>query len=542
MNPEHSHQETETASSLPNYIGMYAIPGYEAISPKGYYRYIRNEDQLPLIVAQAEENQAKKDKSFAWWENQIEQTPDNKRAGLIRQGLNNPDPAVQLACADMINRAPDNERAGLIRQGLDNHNPAVQRACARMVWQSPDNEQAGLRTKVLEIIRQGLNNPDPAVLRVCADMIKQAPDNEQAGLIRQGLNNPNPAVQRACAIMIEWAPKYEQAGLRTKVLEIIRQGLDNPDPAVQRAWVDMIKQAPSNERAGLIRQGLDNHEPAVQRACANMIEWAPVNERAGLRTKVLETIQRGLDNPDPAVQRACADMIKWAPDNEKAGLIRQGLDNSDPAVLRACVDMIWRTPNNEQAELVKVLKEKGLTSLVIEPPLYKGSNMTPGRFQRAKFTKTGSETTLLGGELEGKAIVRQLTLEAFLTWKKLYDDHQLWHNNGFDYVPIEPIFSFRLNRRTGLVDVYTGVLDLNLADWKKISHEIITDENIPDNFISELEQDRDRILKVLDEMHIIHGHAHDANFCLRFERKRGNPVFSKKPRIYLIDFDQAISP
>ena len=404
MNPEHSHQETETASSLPNYIGMYAIPGYEAISPKGYYRYIRNEDQLPLIVAQAEENQAKKDKSFAWWENQIEQTPDNKRAGLIRQGLNNPDPAVQLACADMINRAPDNEQAGLIRQGLD------------------------------------------------------------------------------------------------------------------------------------------NHEPAVQRACANMIEWAPVNERAGLRTKVLETIQRGLDNPDPAVQRACADMIKWAPDNEKAGLIRQGLDNSDPAVLRACVDMIWRTPNNEQAELVKVLKEKGLTSLVIEPPLYKGSNMTPGRFQRAKFTKTGSETTLLGGELEGKAIVRQLTLEAFLTWKKLYDDHQLWHNNGFDYVPIEPIFSFRLNRRTGLVDVYTGVLDLNLADWKKISHEIITDENIPDNFISELEQDRDRILKVLDEMHIIHGHAHDANFCLRFERKRGNPVFSKKPRIYLIDFDQAISP
>ena len=473
MNPEHSHQETETASSLPNYIGMYAIPGYEAISPKGYYRYIRNEDQLPLIVAQAEENQAKKDKSFAWWENQIEQTPDNKRAGLIRQGLNNPDPAVQLACADMINRAPDNERAGLIRQGLDNHNPAVQRACA--------------------------------------DMINRA-------------------------------PKYERAGLRTKVLEIIRQGLDNPDPAVQRAWVDMIKQAPSNERAGLIRQGLDNHEPAVQRACANMIEWAPVNERAGLRTKVLETIQRGLDNPDPAVQRACADMIKWEPDNEKAGLIRQGLDNSDPAVLRACVDMIWRTPNNEQAELVKVLKEKGLTSLVIEPPLYKGSNMTPGRFQRAKFTKTGSETTLLGGELEGKAIVRQLTLEAFLTWKKLYDDHQLWHNNGFDYVPIEPIFSFRLNRRTGLVDVYTGVLDLNLADWKKISHEIITDENIPDNFISELEQDRDRILKVLDEMHIIHGHAHDANFCLRFERKRGNPVFSKKPRIYLIDFDQAISP
>ena len=346
MNPEHSHGETEiatsgeieTASSLPDYIGMYKIPGYKAISLKSFLRYTNDKEcELPLILAQEKKNkkeksQEKKDKSFDWWKNKIEQTPENERSGLIQQGLDNPDLAVQCACADMI-------------------------------WQASENERAGLRVKVLEIIRQGLDNPDPAVQRICADMIKRAPANERAAI-------------------------------------------------------------------------------------------------------------------------------------------------------------------------VKVLKEKGLTNLVIEPPLYKGLKMAPERFQRVKFSKTGSETTLLRGKLEGKVIVRQLTLEAFLPWQKLYDDHQLWHNNGFDYVPIEPIFSFRLNRRTGLVNVYTGVLDLNLDDWKKISND----------FIPELDQDRDTILKTLNEMHISHGHAHDANFCLRFDREQGNPVLSKKPRIYLIDFDQAVSP
>ena len=372
MNPEHSHQETEIASSgeteiassLPDDIGMYVIPGYGAISLKSYLRYTKDiEQELPLILAQNKENKEKKDKSFDRWKNQIEQTPVNERAGLIQQGLDNPDPAVQLACTAMIG-------------------------------------------------------------------------------------------------------------------------------------------------------------------------WAPGNEQAGLQVKVLEIIRRGLDNPDPAVQRVCADMIGRAPANERAGLIRQGLDNPDPAVQLACVAMIWQAPENERAALVNVLKEKGLDILLIRPSLYKGLKMAPERFQRVKFSKTGSETTLLRGKLEYKVIVRQLTPEAFLPWQKLYDDHQLWHNNDFDYVPIEPIFSFRLNRRTGLVNVYTGVLDLNLDDWKKISND----------FIPELDQDRDTILKTLNEMHISHGHAHDANFCLRFDREQGNPVLSKKPRIYLIDFDQAVSP
>ena len=50
------------------------------------------------------------------------------------------------------------------------------------------------------------------------------------------------------------------------------------------------------------------------------------------------------------------------------------------------------------------------------------------------------------------------------------------------------------------------------------------------------------IEKVLLSQEISHGHPHDGNFCLRFFRDQENrPDFTRTPRLYLIDFDQAIS-
>lgn len=234
-----------------------------------------------------------------------------------------------------------------------------------------------------------------------------------------------------------------------------------------------------------------------------MIGCAPRAARAGLEKKVYELIQAGLANPNIEVQKAAAEMIRCAPKDARKNIF----------------------------QLAK--RKKVGNVLLVEPPLYnKGGEISKEAFQRTKFPKTGSETTLIGGNLKGKTIIRHLMPTAFLTWQKLYEDYPLWRREGFDYVPIEPIQSYRLNQK-GLVDVYSGVLDLNLSSWKEMT----------DDFARELDSDRNKIVSVLDKQDIRHGHTNNGNFCLRFFRdKNGNVDFNKKPRLYLIDFDQAVSP
>jgi hypothetical protein len=192
--------------------------------------------------------------------------------------------------------------------------------------------------------------------------------------------------------------------------------------------------------------------------------------------------------------------------------------------------MILYAPENEKTDLFKLAKEK-LKDYIVEGPLYKDKNINDVRFSRSEFEKTGSKIILIGGELKDKTIIRHITPEAFAAWQKLYEDWKTWGAAGFDYVPIEPIQSFKLGK-DGLVSVYSGVLDLSLSSWGGMNGK----------FMPELRKDKEKIIKTLDNKNIEHGHMHDNNFCLRFFRdKNGKVDFDKKPRIYLIDFDQAIS-
>lgn len=134
--------------------------------------------------------------------------------------------------------------------------------------------------------------------------------------------------------------------------------------------------------------------------------------------------------------------------------------------------------------------------------------------------------------MKDKAIVRKIKAGPFLEWRGLYENYALWQIHGFDYIPIEQIHSYRLNEE-GLIEVFGGVLDLNLKEWSEIT----------DRFLKKLEDQRDKIIKVLKEQKTEHGHDHDKNFCLRFFRdENGKPDLKRMPRLYLIDFDQAVSP
>src|SRR3989339_62862 len=369
------------------------------------------------------------------------------------------------------------------------------------------------------------------------DKIQNAPEQERVLLIKQALSQEDPSVQREAARMIRYAPEQEQVSLWLLISEKIKQALFQKDPTVQREAAMIIWYAPAQEQVSLIKQALSQKDPAVQREAAAMIVCAPAQERVSLQLLISEKIKQALSQEDPAVQREAAEMIWYVPRREIVSLqllisekIKQALSQEDPAVQREAVGMIRYAPAQKRISLVKIASDAGLGNEIVKPPLYYNSNLDRGRFKREKFHKTGSETTLVGGALKDKLIIRHIKPRAFLAWQKIYENYQVWQDNGFDYVPIEPIQSYRLNKK-GLVDVFSGVLDLSLAQWAEVSGYM---------FMEELGKQKHNIISVLERQGIRHGHTHDRNFVLRFFRnKDGNSDLNQVPRLYAIDFDAA---
>jgi len=423
----------------------------------------------------------------------IQHALENEQSTLICEALNNPSPQVQKAATEMIRYTPDKEKAPLIRKALNSSSPEVQKAAAEMIKSIPDKERVTLSQMVTEKIRDALSNSSTEVQKIAAEMIWYAPLEEKAPLIRKALNSSSPEVQKAAAEMIWRVPLEEQAVLKQMVTEKVCKALNSSSPEVQKTALEMIQYTPYEERAPLIHDALNSSSPEVQ--------------------------------------KVAAEMIRYTPDKEKAPLIREALNSSSPEAHKIAIRMIrsnfW---GGEQEALLKQALEKA-GDILIESPLYDRGDIQKERFSRKEFFKSGSETTLIDGALKDKVIVRYILPEHFLSWKSLYEDHSFWKENGFDYVPIEPIVSYRLEK-DGRVAVFSGVLDLNLKMWQKITSR----------FGSELEVQKNKILDVLNKKGIEHGHSHDGNFCLRFWRdENGRPDMTKTPRLYLIDFDQTSS-
>lgn len=217
--------------------------------------------------------------------------------------------------------------------------------------------------------------------------------------------------------------------------------------------------------------------------------------------------------------------------------IEKIITNPDPSAIETAIELSEILPNKQKKEMRDLIRarvnefmEQGRMEEILSPALYKREIVDETKFERKSLFKSGSDTTLLGGSLKGKAILRHIKPEPFQVWQKLYENNALWEQYGFDYVPIEPIVSYHFSPTTGLVDTFSGVLDINLKSWTAIS----------DLFAKELEVQSAKILLALKRMDVHHNHAHPGNFCLRFFRGAdGKPDLSKVPRLYLIDFDKA---
>jgi hypothetical protein len=498
---------------------MYAISGHGEVNLNKYLRdkkqdiLIKRAIEIPFDVV------FKKNRNAARAEKNVVVNQD------VVEALEEKDAAVKLKVerVRMIRYAPEMERARLIREALESEEVVVGLEAIDIVWCVPEKERA-------ELIGEALGNTNIEVQLAGIRMIRFiVPEEERTELIRESLKSDNIAVNVEAAKMAWCVPGKEIEDLKLVISQKINDFLLSGNIKAEVSAVKMIRYAP--EQSVLIRKALKKEEAMVRSEAVKMIQYAPEGERALLIKEILETE----DIVVRTVQREAMRMIQYVlSERERSELIRTALGNERIAVKAESAKMIQYASEGERAALVREAFAEGVGSAVIQSSLYvKHPSISYSNLKRAKFDKTGSGITLIGGSLKDKLIIRHINPKAFLAWQKIYENHTIWKENGFDYVPIEPIQSYKLNEK-GLVDVFSGVLDLSYHNWRKVSDGMFDDE---------LTAQKIKILGVIKSSGIKHGHnVHDNNFVLRFFRdKDGNPDITKTPRLYLIDFDQAIS-
>lgn len=247
----------------------------------------------------------------------------------------------------------------------------------------------------------------------------------------------------------------------------------------------------------------------------------------------IDCIKQGLSDEHWLVQGITQKLIFLLPEDQKEKLIKLGLHNDQndkpPFSSHKRDDLADLLLKYSEMDLKKLEKEENINSVIpVDNELYQ---KTGTNFRSKKFDKTGSETTLLGNQLSDKVIIRHIPLSAYLSWRRAFEDYTFWQKQGFDYVPIEPILDVAYKDKDSNVDVATQVLGPNISMWL----------NKNNHFKTYIEEQKTKIDYALNELGIVHCHLHNQNFCLVFEKQdNGEPDYNKHPRVYAIDFDQAI--
>lgn len=376
---------------------------------------------------------------------------------------------------------------------------------------APENEKLNIGEKIFDNIISSFETGDVESQQKWAELIPYVPyDENKSQLINLGLNSNNIETQIACVNGVySVGDETEKSELGDKIFNLVSEKFNGNDFQTQITWANNLygisyEQECKLEKSivKLINEAFQSDNIQAQITWTKNLDHVvsiSKDMREELEMKIPQMVVKGIKSEKKEDRIAWAKNISLVPKEE------------------------------ERKEIFKLAKmQKDLCKYLIEPPLYKDKSISKENFSRTGFGRTESETTLVGGNLKNKTIIRHMEIEAFQAWQKMYEDYELWERSGFDYVPIEPIQSFRLNKN-GLVDVFCGVLDLNLKSWESMS----------DDFIDELYTDLDKISEVFEEKKIKHGDIHWENTCLRFIRdEHGDIDFSKKPRIYLIDFEK----
>lgn len=353
------------------------------------------------------------------------------------------------------------------------------------------------------------------------------PPQERSQLIHLFYSSNSELIKKAILDEVVFFPPTENE----RVLSLLEEALSSGTPSLQIAAIANIGLFPPQKKILKIKQALNSpdEEVRIQALRQVIIQHTPPRSIT-IDDEILNQAKKALDSGSIPLVEVGIDYLKFFDKNTQKKYIQKILNS--PADNHLHVTLITSSlfsPN----ERLRLLHDPRFTEIIISTPLYKNTSLDGDTLGREKFEKTGSETTLLGGTLKNKLIIRHITPNAFVSWQKAYEDWQNWELAEFDYTPIEPIQAYRLNRVSGIVEVASGVLDLNLQQWTNL---------FPNLYSKELAVLKKQIEDTLDTMGINHGHPHEGNFALRFFRNEDGTIdLGKVPRLYLIDFDQAKS-
>lgn len=585
----------EQENSLPEYVHMYEISGQPAITEHSFDRYEKDKEQDEKIVECAENGSAALQNRLAFELSTYEEKssmlmdalaspiisvrltvfsamsfiPEGLKEQIIEAGLKSDDMRVQSEAMDKISSAPSLDSIRYLRKMvtdlaykyLSSDDIHEQRKSLVFIGNAEGTEKKNLRDIILAKVQAGLSDSDPAVRKIAAIMIFEVPLESRLSLIKKCLEDPNEnvrvnALNNYTRVDAESLPDLVKLALKNtskevrmraarlvsniydpshsgyQLIPMIKQCLDDSNINVQMAVLHKIHDLEQEQVINII-DICSKKDPQVFRKSLNLLLGLPDAVNEPLFAKYIDMCHYSTRDSLVKILEQRVNRFGTLINKKISEMIRRDLQNPDIERQKSCIDLIpyAKTPEDRE-EFFNIAIKKGLIKDIIKSKLYRNSTANDETFSRSEFDKTGSETTIIGGELYENTIIRHIKPEAFLTWKELYENHELWKDYGFDYVPIEPIQSYRLNSE-GLVDVYSGVLDLSFGDWNHLT----------ETYEFDLMEQKAKILSLLENLKIIHGHEHDGNFCLRFFRdKDGNIELSKCPRIYMIDFDQAISP
>ncbi len=559
---------------------MYTLPGSLDITEKDVERYTKSNDRLIQVLPELiERDLLGKDANarqaaasiIRYASAEARHTLEEKLVEFIQRNFTDKNSFLREEAVKLLLYTPEETKASLIQQGLNDDDLDVQIIASRMIQCAPEETREVL-------IQQAIVKDDWRVRWGATKMIQHAPEKARAALIQRAFKDNDWDVRVTAVEMIQYVSEDAQLILREKIPKFIQEGLDDEASYVRAQVLKMIPYAPEKARAALIQSAFKDNDWNVRVTAVEMIQYATEDAQTILREKIPKFIQEGLDDeasyvraqvlkmipyaPEEAranfIQRCLTDddrhvrwkatwMIQHAPEKARATLIQKALEDNDWFVRKTAVEMIQHASEEARAD---PLKQIGSTeqsqkvenidfhALATETPLYGEST---DRFFKKEFYKTGSGTTLLDRvpplpevTLKERVIIRHISANSYFSWKKAFESSGYWKGKGFEYVPIEPIISVKPQKLTTKVDVFARVL-------QGPSVKIWNENNGP--YQTEIEEQISKIKTGLDELGITHGHTHEGNFVLYFQRKQdGTADLSRSPRVYAIDFDAAVSP
>ena len=343
------------------------------------------------------------------------------------------------------------------------------------------------------------------------------PSSNRPTFVREALHSESPLIQSAALGQIEYLPPQERR-------VHIEQALLSSDEKIHCIAIDqMMGHFSKEEVVRQIENAFHSHVPLLQKKALEYLGLLDAEKQQLFAQQVFETQDEDL------LVALSKEISTLDPNGVRRRIIEQGLLLPSTRMHWFFAHQIKHLPEEERLQM---LQDKRFTTALITSPLYKNSPLSSENFGRDTFEKSGSKTTLLGGKLQNKLIIRHIAPDTFVAWQKAFEAHTTWKELGFDYVPIEPIQSYHLSQ-SGFVDVASGVLDIDYDSWQR---------RFPALFTNSLKDRKDAILKGLQLLGVDHGHSHNNNFVLRFFRNEdGLPDIKKAPRLYIIDFDNAES-